>query len=79
MFGQVTGTDRDIGSNAILFYHALGDGKSDITIERAYNFINLLLRNTGSTSIGNSNITCDNQFCVNLISGDLVLIGSLVR
>ena len=28
VFGQVTGTDRDIGSNAILFYHALGDGKS---------------------------------------------------
>ena len=76
MFGQVTGTDRDIGSNVILFYHVLGDGKSDVTIERVYNFINL---NTGSTSIGNSNITCDNQFCVNLISGDLVLIDSLVR
>ena len=23
VFGQVTGTDRDIGSNTILFYHAL--------------------------------------------------------
>ena len=31
MFGQVEGTDRDIGSNAILYYHALGDGKSNKT------------------------------------------------
>ena len=29
VFGQVEGTDRDIGSNAILYYHALGDGKSN--------------------------------------------------
>ena len=27
VFGQVEGTDEDIGSNAILYYHALGDGK----------------------------------------------------
>ena len=27
--------------------------------------------------MGNSNITCDNQFCVNLMTGDLILIGSL--
>ena len=27
VFGQVEGTDEDIGSNAILYYHTLGDGK----------------------------------------------------
>ena len=27
VFGAVTGDDNDIGSNAILFYHILGDGK----------------------------------------------------
>ena len=83
MFGQVEGTDRDIGSNAILYYHALGDGKSN----RITKFIIIIIMmklmymkiNTGSTSVGNSNITCDNQFCVNLMTGDLILIGSLVR
>lgn len=28
MFGQVAGTDRDIGENAIIYFHALGDSKS---------------------------------------------------
>lgn len=28
VFGQVEGMDRDLGSNAILFYHALGEGQS---------------------------------------------------
>ena len=27
MFGKVTGVDRDIGENAINYYHALGDSK----------------------------------------------------
>lgn len=26
-FGAVIGTDSDIGSNAILFYHIIGNGK----------------------------------------------------
>jgi hypothetical protein len=76
VFGQVEGTDRDIGSNAILYYHALGDGKLNKTI-KCINLTNLM--DTGSTSVGNSNLTCDNQFCVNLMTGDLILIGSLVR
>ena len=28
MFGQVAGTDRDIGENAKIYFHALGDSKS---------------------------------------------------
>ena len=27
MFGRVAGTDRDIGENAIIYFHALGDSK----------------------------------------------------
>lgn len=27
-FGAVTGADNDIGTNAILFYHIIGDGKA---------------------------------------------------
>lgn len=27
VFGTVTGDDSDIGSNAVLFYHILGDSK----------------------------------------------------
>ena len=32
VFGQVVGTDRDEGSNAINFYHALGDSEFDANI-----------------------------------------------
>ena len=27
VFGNVTGTDNDLGSNAILFYHIVGESK----------------------------------------------------
>ena len=38
VFGQVEGTDRDIGSNAILYYHALGDGEPNKTTVWSHDF-----------------------------------------
>lgn len=70
VFGDVSGMDADIGSNAIIFYHLLGSSKS---IPHQHT------NNQYTNFIDTSNTTCADHFCVNHETGGLYLREMLDR